>query len=402
MAGTSARWRALALSALLAGSTAATIAQPPASQAATLPPGFTETPVSQVFAPTTMEFAPDGRLFVVSQVGAVYVVKDGILLPTPFVTLDADTQNERGAVGLALDPNFTENGWVYINYTARTPLPHQRISRFTADGDVAVPGSEQVIWDFEPLHHDFHVAGATAFGPDGKLYVALGDNGAAPQSQSLDNLFGKIIRINPDGTIPLDNPFYATATGNNRAIWALGLRNPFTFEFQPATGRFFINDVGQHTWEEINEGVPGANYGWPVTEGPTTDPQFRGPLFSYPNGSGLTAGCAITGGAFYDPQSATFPAEFLGTYLFPDLCEGWIRRLDPLTNQSVVFASGFGRIVDLEVAPDGDLYVLGHTGTDGVATLVRVTFTGAPTGRALRSRPTFGGRHRDSVDYHQP
>lgn len=219
------------------------------------------------------------------------VVKDGVRLPAPFITLDVDTQGERGAVGLAFDPKFAENGWVYINFTAKTPSVHQRVSRFTADGDVAVPGSEQVIWDFEPVRNNNHVSGATAFGPDGKLYVAQGDNGVQDQAQRLDNQFGKVIRINPDGTIPVDNPFYATATGKNRAIWALGLRNPFSFEFQPVTGRFSINDVGQNAWEEINEGAPGANYGWPVTEGATTDPRFRAP--------------------------ATFPAEFVGTTCSP-------------------------------------------------------------------------------------
>ena len=403
MSGRATRFRAVTVAALLLGSAAATIARPPASLAATLPAGFTEVAVAEVFAPTTMEFAPDGRLFVVSQTGSVNVVKGGVILPEPFVTLDVDRQGERGAVGLAFDPNFAENGWVYINHTARTPSIHQRISRFTADGDVAVPGSEQIIWDFDPLVNDNHLSGATAFGPDGKLYVAQGDNGVPPQAQSLENLFGKVIRINPDGTIPEDNPFFATAAGHNRAIWALGLRNPFTFEFQPGTGRLYINDVGQTSWEEINEGAAGANYGWPVTEGPTTDPRFRAPVFAYPNGSGSTSqGCAITGSTFYSPASPTFPAEFLGTYLFADFCEGWIRRFDPTTGESVLFASGFGRIVDLEAAPDGDLYVLGHTGTNAVATLRRVSFTGAPTVRAQRSRPTFGGRRHGAVPHHQP
>src|SRR5205823_6118401 len=112
-----------------------------------------------------------------------------------------------------------------------------------------------------------HNGGATHFGPDGKLWIAVGENANGANSQTLTNLLGKMLRINSDGTIPTDNPFYNTATGQNRAIWALGLRNPYTFTFQPGTGRMHINDVGQNTWEEIDVGVAGANYGWPSTEG---------------------------------------------------------------------------------------------------------------------------------------
>ena len=153
---------------------------------------------------------------------------------------------------------------------------HNRISRFTANGDVAVAGSEVVILDLDNLSGATnHNGGALHFGPDGKLYAAVGENANGANAQSLTNLFGKMLRLNPDGTIPTDNPFFSTATGKNRAIWALGLRNPFTFAFNPAGSRMFINDVGQNTWEEINDGIAGANYGWPTTEGPTTEPAFR-------------------------------------------------------------------------------------------------------------------------------
>src|SRR5918997_2524777 len=116
-----------------------------------------------------------------------------------------------------------------------------------------------------------------------------------------------MLRINSNGTIPTDNPFFNTAVGNNRSIWALGLRNPFTFAFQPGTGRMFINDVGQSTFEEINDGIAGSNYGWPNTEGPTSNPAFRSPLFAY----GRSEGCAIAGGAFYNPTSVQFPPSFV-------------------------------------------------------------------------------------------
>ncbi len=121
-----------------------------------------------------------------------------------------------------------------------------------------------------------HQGGAIHFGKDGKLYLALGEQTAGAPAQAMDSLLGKLLRINPDGSIPEDNPFYRKAQGKYRAIWALGLRNPFTFAVQPETGRIFINDVGQSAWEEIDEGFPGANYGWPASEGLTSDARLSG------------------------------------------------------------------------------------------------------------------------------
>ena len=138
----------------------------------------------------------------------------------------------------------------------------------TASADVAVPGSEVVILELDNLSiASNHNGGAIHFGPDGKLYIAVGENADSANAQTLADLLGKMLRINSDGSVPMDNPFYSVAVGVNRATWSLGLRNPFTFAFQPGTGRMLINDVGQYTWEEINEGVAGANYGWPNCEG---------------------------------------------------------------------------------------------------------------------------------------
>ena len=167
-----------------------------------------------------------------------------------------------------------------------------------------------------------------------------------------------MLRINVDGTIPTDNPFYNTATGNNRAIWALGLRNPFTFAFQPGTTRMFINDVGQSTWEEIDDGIAGSNYGWPTTEGPTSNPAFRSPIYFYGHGTSDTTGCAIVGGAFYNPLVPQFPSSYIGKYFFSDLCSGWIRVFDPSAGTATGFATGLSTPVDLHVGPDGALYYL--------------------------------------------
>src|ERR1044071_5480901 len=253
------------------------------ANAATVPAGFTDSIVAGGLSnPTAMALAPDGRVFVCEQTGALRVIKNGALLPAPFLTVTVDSSGERGLLGIAFDPNFVSNQLVYVYYTATTPAIHNRISRFTASGDVALAGSEVIVMDLPNLSTATnHNGGALHFGPDGQLYVAVGENANAANAQSLSTRLGKMLRINADGTIPTDNPFFGTTTGNNRAIWALGLRNPFTFTFQRTSGRLFINDVGEVTWEEINDGVAGSNYGWPTTEGVTSNPAFRSPLFVY-------------------------------------------------------------------------------------------------------------------------
>lgn len=328
--------------------------------AAAVPAGFSETLVaSGMTAPTAMAFAPDGRLFVCQQGGQLRVIKNGILLTTPFVTVSTVLDGERGLLGVAFDPNFASNNFIYVYYTAQTPAPHNRLSRFTANGDVAVAGSEVVLLELNNLSSATnHNGGAIHFGADGKLYIAVGENANPPNSQTLGNLLGKILRINADGSIPTDNPFFNTATGVNRAIWALGLRNPFTFDFQPGTGRMFINDVGQNTFEEINDGIAGSNYGWPNCEGTCSNSSFRDPLFQYAHSGGGITGCAITGGVFYSPAVSQFPSDYVGKYFFADLCSGFIKRFDPATGTVADFATGISQPVDLKVGPDGNLYYL--------------------------------------------
>jgi len=342
-----------------------------AAYGATLPVGFTEIAITGLSNPTAMDIAPDGRIFVCQQGGSLRVFKNGVLLSTPFVTLNVDPNGERGLLGIAFDPNFANNGFLYLYYTVATTPRHNRVSRFTANGDVAVAGSETIILELDNLSSATnHNGGAIHFGPDGKLYIAVGENANSSNSQTLANLLGKVLRINADGTIPPDNPFFNMASGNNRSIWAMGLRNPFTFAFQPGTGRLFINDVGQDTWEEINDGIAGSNYGWPNTEGVTTNPQFRSPLFVYGHGIGATTGCAIAGGAFYNPTTVTFPPGFVGQYFFADLCSGWIRVFDPISNTASSFATGISQPVDLKVGTDGSLYYLSR----GSSALFRVQF----------------------------
>ena len=328
--------------------------------AATVPAGFTDAVVAAgLNNPTAMALAPDGRIFVCQQGGALRVIKNGVLLATPFLTVPVDSSGERGLLGVAFDPNFVSNQLVYIYYTATTPTIHNRISRFTASGDVALAGSETIIMELPNLSSATnHNGGAIHFGPDGLLYVAVGDNANGANAQTLATTLGKMLRITSTGGIPTNNPFFNTATGDNRAIWALGVRNPFTFSFQGGTGRMFINDVGQNVWEEINDGIAGSNYGWPNCEGFCNPPNanFRDPIFAYQNDANT---CAITGGAFYNPTAPQFPAQFVGNYFFADFCGGWIRRLDPANGNAVTdFATGVSLPVDLKVSPDGFLYYL--------------------------------------------
>lgn len=178
--------------------------------------------MSGLSSPTAMEIAPDGRVFVCEQGGALRVVKNGALLSTPFLTVSTDAAGERGLLGIAFDPAFASNGHLYLYYTVPTAPVHNRVSRFTANGDVVAPGSEVVILELENLSTATnHNGGAIHFGPDGKLYVAVGENANGSNSQTLANRLGKMLRINSDGSIPSDNPFFLAATGANRAIWAL-------------------------------------------------------------------------------------------------------------------------------------------------------------------------------------
>jgi len=336
------------------------------------PAGFTRNPnyITGLSNATAFAQAPDGRIFVAQQGGAMRVVSSGAvpsLLPAPFMTLTVDPNGERGLLGVAFHPNFASNQFVYAYYTVPGNPPHNRISRFTANGDV-VSGSEEILVDLPALSSATnHNGGAIHFGADGKLYVGVGENANSANSQDRNSPLGKLLRFNDDGMIPSDNPFFATQTGLAQAIWAYGLRNPFTFAVQPGTGRIHINDVGASTWEEVNLGAAGANYGWPNTEGPTTAAGITAPLLAYRHGAtnppgsgpgGFFTGCAIAGGAFY-PDSGPFPAAYRGSYFFADLCTAFVARLD-LANDNAAYAFGAvtGTPVDMLVASDGALLVL--------------------------------------------
>jgi glucose/arabinose dehydrogenase len=325
------------------------------------------------------------------------VSRTAALLAAPFVSLTVDSERERGLLGVAFDPDFATNQFVYVYYTVPGATAHNRVSRFTANGDVAAAGSETIILELNNLSGATnHNGGALHFGPDGRLYIAVGENANGNNAQSMTNLLGKMLRINRDGTIPADNPFFATATGQNRCIWALGLRNPVHLRLPAGTGRMFINDVGQNTWEEINDGIAGSNYGWPTTEGHRRRPGFRSPLYVYTH-DGQPTGCAITGGAFYNPTTVQFPADYIGDYFFADFCSGFIWRFDPTVVPPPLRPSVPHRDpspVDLKVTDDGSLFYLARGA--GAVFRVQNTASQAPviTGQPSNVTVTVGNPAR--------
>jgi glucose/arabinose dehydrogenase len=336
----------------------------------------TENWIGGLTGATAFAQAADGRLFVAQQTGALRVVRNGALQATPFVSLSVDSAGERGLIGVALHPDFANNRWVYLHHTTPSGGSHNRISRIrasVANPDLAEAGSEQVLVDLPLLSGATnHNGGALHFGSDGKLYVGVGDNANGALAPDLTSPLGKLLRFNDDGSIPADNPHAATQTGLARAIWARGLRNPYTFAVQPGSGRILINDVGQNTWEEINLGVAGADYGWPASEGPDgLLASHTAPLLAYrhsaaaPAGSGpggFFVGFAIAGGAFA-PDTSAWPAPWRGNYFFADFVSRFIGVLDLANgNAAYAFGSVSGNPVDLLTTADGTLLVLTRSG----------------------------------------
>ncbi len=336
-----------------------------------LPAGFQEsTFVDGLSVPTDMVFAPDGRLFVAEKDGTVRVVENGILLGDPFATVAAATEGERGLLGMAFDPNFKTNGFLYLYYTRSDGSPANRLSRFTVsntDANVADPASELILLDDIPVIAAVHNGGAMGFGTDGMLYLGIGDGFNATAAQDLSSLNGKLLRLdvaNGPNIIPADNPFVGTP-GAREEIYSLGLRNPFKLDVDPVFGRIWVTNTGSDQFEEVHEARAGANFGWPLLEGNSGDPAFDDPVFSYPYG---TFSSAITAGTFYDGN--LFPTEYEGDFFFADFSNQVIRRVDlNETNDhgddghqhertATDFANNIAGPVDIEIGSDGALYYL--------------------------------------------
>lgn len=279
------------------------------------------------------------RLFIVEKTGAIRIVKDGTLLATPFLDLSAQVSagSEQGLLGLAFDPNYASNGRFFVHYT--DPDGNTRVSSFqvSANPDLANAGSEQVILTATQPYAN-HNGGQLVFGPDGLLYLGLGDGGSGgdPQGRGQDrsDLLGSILRLDVQAgssyTVPPDNPFIGQA-GVRPEIWSYGLRNPWRFSFDRGTGDLYIADVGESQFEEVDVSPAaggagkGVNYGWNIMEGKhcfgTGQCDQAGltlPAYEYTHAQG----CSITGGYVY--RGSAIPA-LQGLYFFADFCQGWVR-----------------------------------------------------------------------------
>ena len=278
----------------------------------------------------------DPRLFVVEQPGRIRVIRGGRLLPTPFLDLTDRVRDggERGLLSVAFHPRYASNGWLYVNYTDRNG--DTRIERYsvTANPDVADPASAKLLLTIRQPYAN-HNGGLVLFGPDGMLYIGMGDGGSAGDphgnAQDRSTLLGDLLRIDVDHgdpyAIPPDNPFVGRP-GMRGEIWAWGLRNPWRFCFDPPTRSLYIADVGQNRWEEIDvvdARRGGLNFGWNIMEGShcfrTSHCESRGlvlPVIEY----GHDAGCSIIGGFVY--RGRRLP-QLVGHYVYGDYCGGWIR-----------------------------------------------------------------------------
>jgi len=321
--------------------------------------------------------AGDPRLFVVEQPGRIRIVEGGRLLETPFLDLTGLVRSggERGLLGLAFHPRFAENGWLFVDYTDSDG--DTRVVRYTAapGANVADPASaKEVLFVDQPFGN--HNGGLVAFGPDGMLYVGMGDGGSGgdPQGhgQNRGTLLGALLRIDVDGgdpyAVPPDNPFVGRP-GMRGEVWAWGLRNPWRFAFDRDEGLLYLADVGQNAWEEIDvapASAAGLNYGWNVMEGAhcygTSSCDRTGlvlPVHEYSHDEG----CSVTGGHVY--RGSRVPG-LRGHYFYADYCGGWVRSFryqgGQVTDAREWVEGGIGNVLSFGEDAEGELYVLSANG----------------------------------------
>lgn len=317
-------------------------------------------------------------IYILEQGGVIRVLENDTLLNEPFLDISNKVTtrgSEQGLLGIALDPEYESNGEFYLNYTDRGG--NTVIARYIANLDkkTADVKSEQILLKVEQPYSN-HNGGNLVFGPDGFLYIGLGDGGSGGdpelRAQNTDTLLGKMLRIAVSDqeiySIPSDNPY---VDGGGRAeIWSIGLRNPWRYSFDKTTGDLWIADVGQGNWEEINftqtGSLPELNYGWSYFEGthpfkgdPTNPEEFIYPVFEYDH----SMGCSVTGGYVYRGEELP---EWYGIYIFGDFCNGKVWGIlspeDGTWQSSELFNSGLN-ISSFGEDVFGELYMIAHNGT---------------------------------------
>jgi glucose/arabinose dehydrogenase/PKD repeat protein len=367
--------------------------------------------VSDLEIPVAIQFLPDQSVLIAELGGKILKAstQTWALQATPFLQLDniGAVSGQAGLLSVVLDPAFATNRYFYVFYTRATPN-RDRASRFTATADLkgTVPGSEFVIYEDTQTANLEHHGGAMVFGADGKLYITTGEHFQGSPAQDLTSSRGKLLRYNPDGTVPPDNPFYDGAGPNYDAIWCLGLRNPFRASFDAASGRIYIGDVGGNDYstarEEVNVAARGANFGWPTCEGASCIPApptgHVPPFYDYGH-AGRDA--SITGGIVY--RGSQFPPEYVGNYFFGDYAQHWIKRLTINGSGALTGLQNFepangapdgptGSVVDLKEGPDGALYYvdLGDTDVSGKIRRIRYSDGNTPPTVVANATPTEG------------
>jgi len=312
-----------------------------------------ETLVGGLDTPWAIDFAPDGRIFVTERPGRIRIIADGRLQAEPWMTLEVAEVGEGGLLGLALDPQFDRNRLVYVAYTMRTAegqLKNRLVRLREQDGKGVM---DRVLLDSLPANAN-HDGGRVKFGPDGKLYWTMGDAQAAQAAQDPKSLAGKVLRLNPDGSIPADNPFRGSP------VYSYGHRNPQGLAWQPGTGRLYATEHGPSgaqgcCRDEVNLIEPGKNYGWPLITGDQARDGLLSPV--------INSGQSVT----WAPSGATFVSRgpWAGSLLFTGLRGQSLYRvtLDPQNPRRVasfeaLLEQQFGRLRDVAEGPDGSLYIL--------------------------------------------
>jgi glucose/arabinose dehydrogenase len=355
-----------------------------------VPTGFVnEIVITGLTQPTQVVTVPDGRMFVVEKGGRIVVVPaGGQPLATPLLQIgNIVTDGERGLLSVALSPDFATTGNYYVLYN-NSVENHERLARFTASGNTTDPSTEVVLWEDFVGSTGVHEGGSVLIGNDGKLYVSIGDHFSDPtESQSLQSYHGKVLRLNTDGAVPTDNPFFDGAGPNLDAIWALGLRNPFRMSVDAVTGRIYIGDVGGNDWstaiEEVDLLARGANYGWPICE-EFCPAGITAPAYFYRHNS---QGASITGGFVY--RGSQFPANYVGNYFFGDYVNRTVRGLTLDAAGAVTGSYNFEPTNGSIMGPYGDMVDL-HQGVDGALYYVEFGEGATGAGRIHRIRYTAG------------